>query len=149
MKILTQYGVKLVKEVSKKYELPTKSASSSAESARIIETVLNLSDSTVEKFGILCLDSANTVIGIHLVGVGDTNQCVVDLKGIFQRIILNNATKFIAFHNHPAGCQESQADKNLNERLVKASEIMGIQYLDHIIIQDEKSYLSFREKGLM
>ena len=45
------------------------------------------------------------------------------------------APKIIMVHNHPSGnSKPSQQDIEFTERMEQASEILGIQLLDHIVI---------------
>ena len=60
-----------------------------------------------------------------------------------------NATSFIMLHNHPSGdCEPSMEDKLITQKLKKASVLMDMDFLDHIIIGD-KAYISFREQELL
>lgn len=43
----------------------------------------------------------------------------------------------------------SEADKELTNKIKKASEYMDIKLLDHLIIVPEGKYLSFTEDGLL
>jgi len=149
MKKFTTYDVKLVKQECKLYDLPTNKANSSSAASEIIQTVLDLNSSTVEKFGILCLDAQLKVIGIHIVSIGTLTEAVVDMRGVFQRAILNNAHSMILFHNHPGGnSRPSMEDRQITDRIKKAGELLGIQVHDHIICYDG-GYTSLAEQGLM
>ena len=51
-------------------------------------------------------------------------------------------------HNHPSGKVEpSREDRDVTRRLVEASEIIGIEVLDHVILGD--GYFSMQEHGLI
>ena len=52
-------------------------------------------------------------------------------------------------HNHPSGnLQPSEEDKDITDRLIQSGRILHTEVLDHLIIT-EKTYLSFRDTGLM
>lgn len=58
------------------------------------------------------------------------------------------APKIILVHNHPAGeAEPSQADIDFTARVMEACELMGIQFLDHIVIGNMK-YTSILTKAL-
>ena len=49
----------------------------------------------------------------------------------------DNAAAIIGGHNQPSGSPElSSEDRALTKRLVKAGQLLGIEVLDHIIIED-------------
>lgn len=54
-------------------------------------------------------------------------------------------------HNHPSGnLSPSKWDSMITDRMLKVGELIGIPLRDHIIVGgDNRSYFSFREKGLM
>jgi DNA repair protein RadC len=52
-------------------------------------------------------------------------------------------------HNHPSGSlRPSEEDNEMTRRLKSAADILGINFLDHLIFS-EKSYFSFRQEGLL
>lgn len=131
------------------YDLPDNVADSSSKAGNIIQTVLDLNSSTVEKFGMLCLDAQKRIIGIHIIFIGGLDETPIDPRAVFQRALLNNAHSIIIFHNHPGGSlKPSLADIKCTERLIKAGQILCINIIDHIIVTDG-SYTSFAEKGLL
>ena len=70
-------------------------------------------------------------------------------REIYADIITDRASGVIVCHNHPSGNnQPSDADVRITEKLKKASEMLEIKLLDHIIIAD-KSYFSFADEGLI
>lgn len=145
-----KYNVKLVMEECQEYNLPNVIANSAEIAGEIVNKVCKLEDSPVEKFGILCLNAQNRVVGIHIVHVGGIDASIVDVRTVFQRALLNNAVRIIAFHNHPASTEViSASDKEVTRKLKSAGEIMNIKLLDHIIICGENSYVSFKERGLL
>jgi len=149
MKKITTYDVKLVKEECKLYDLETTQLKSSSIAGKIIQTVCDLNSATVEKFGIICVDAGMNIIGIHIVTVGGLTESLVDVRGIFQRALLNNAASIFIFHNHPGGSPSpSVQDIEVTNKVQKAGKIMGVKLIDHIIVFDG-GYYSFNEKGMM
>jgi len=149
-KRIITYDVKLVKEESKLYEMENVMVNSANAAGEMVELVCNLNDSTVEKFGIICLDTKNKVIGIHIIGVGGLASCNVEIRGIFQRALLNNAMSIILFHNHPSGDPTpSPEDISITRKIAEAGDVMTIKVLDHIIVGDEGRYVSLAERGVI
>ncbi len=142
------YSVKQVKEKGGLYDLEGINVNSPADGYGVIQTVLDLNNESVEKFGILNLNTRNKISGIHVISVGTLNSTMVHPREVFKAAMLNNSASIILFHNHPSGDPTPSAeDITLTKRLVEAGKIMGIQVLDHLIVGDGK-YCSIREAGI-
>ncbi len=103
----------------------------------------------VEEFHIIMLSTKNGIIGTELISRGTLNSSLVHPRETFIPAIKRSASSIIAIHNHPSGdCTPSPEDVQLTERLVQASEIIGIPCHDHVIIAKD-SYYSLKERGLM
>lgn len=75
------------------------------------------------------------VIGSHILAVGASNRAVVNECEILQTVLLDKAKTFILSHNHPDGNMwPSSEDVSLTRKLNEASKILGICFLDHIIV---------------
>jgi DNA repair protein RadC len=69
-------------------------------------------------------------------------------REVFKEAISSCAASVIFVHNHPSGDPTpSEDDIKLTKRLIEASEIIGIEVLDHIIVCD-KDHLSMKAKNL-
>jgi len=108
-----------------------------------------LGDLEHEEFWLLMLNRANRVLGRYKVSQGGLAGTVIDTRIILKKALDNLATSIIVCHNHPSGNnQPSDADVKITEKLKKASEMLEIKLLDHVIIAD-KSYFSFADEGLI
>jgi DNA repair protein RadC len=102
-----------------------------------------------EHFMILVLDTKNRLIGLHDISTGSLSSSVVHPREVFKHAILNNASAFIAMHNHPSGDPEpSREDRECTHRLTVGAQILGIKFLDHIVF-GEATYYSFADSGNM
>ena len=64
---------------------------------------------------------------------------MIEPKEVLAEAIKLQAPKIILVHNHPSGdVIPSQSDFIITDRIYEASEILGIQFLDHVIIGDNK-----------
>jgi len=55
----------------------------------------------------------------------------------------------ICVHNHPSGDPiPSHDDRTFTNDLIRAADYVGLKFLDHVIITDDK-YFSFNESGEM
>lgn len=92
-----------------------------------------------EKAKLILLNSKNIILKIKDVSYGGTNFAMIEPREILNEAIKFEAPKFILVHNHPSGdVRPSKADFNITDKIYEASELLGIQFLDHIIIGDNK-----------
>lgn len=102
-----------------------------------------------EEFKIILLNRAHIVLGIYTVSKGGVAGTIVDPKIVFSVALKAAASAIILVHNHPSGnLQPSEADKELTQRLKNAGELIGINVLDHLIINCER-YYSFADEHLI
>jgi len=102
-----------------------------------------------EYFWVLLLNRANRLLAISEIGKGSAVGVVVNHKEIFQLILRTNATAFIVAHNHPSGqLKISKEDKKITEKIIQMSNILDINFIDHIILTTE-SYYSFANNKLI
>ena len=110
---------------------------------------LDSTDQDKEFFFVLHLDVRHRIKLMDLVSVGTLNQSLVHPREVFTRAVGMRSASVILAHNHPSGeTRPSSEDLSVTERLCQAGKILSIDVLDHIIFTD-KSYLSFREQGLI
>ncbi len=101
-----------------------------------------------EIFKIIILNTKNYIIKIIDFAKGKIDSINLDIKQILQEVIKQNADRIIIVHNHPSGDPTpSKADINFTKNLYKASEIVGVKLIDHIVIGFNKyeSIFSRRE----
>ena len=104
----------------------------------------------IECGGVIFLNKAGRVIATALLFVGGTDSCIIDGRVIFQHALLFNAHSVIIAHNHPSGnLKPSEADIKLTKKIDQSGQIMNIQLLDHIIVCNDGTYLSFKDEGLL
>ena len=112
-------------------------------------TTSEFRDSRKEYFLTLLLDGKNRIIRRVQVSEGSLNQSIVHPREVFIPAVKESAASIILVHNHPTGDPApSSEDIAITRRLRKASDIMGIRVLDHIIIGDGE-FVSFVERGLL
>jgi DNA repair protein RadC len=99
----------------------------------------------VEQFGIVLLDARHRVLRTAIIVSGTTNTSVVEPRDVYREAALGGATAIVAFHNHPSGDPTpSPDDVALTRRLAAAGVLMGIDFVDHIILADQR-YCSLKE----
>ena len=102
-----------------------------------------------EQFCVLMLNAKNIIIGMNIVSIGGLSSAPVHPREVLKPAILANAAALILAHNHPSGdLTPSNADKAITQKIVHASNIIGITVHEHLIINmEDNGYFSFAEHG--
>lgn len=121
--------------------------------ANILQDIL-ISESEIdqdkEHFWVIGLNGANRIKYIELVSLGILNRSLVHPREVFRYAITKGIYFLIIAHNHPSGIlAPSDEDKEVTDRLKKAGSILDIKIVDHVIISNQRTYLSFKEHGLI
>lgn len=99
---------------------------------------------------LLCVDTRNQPMSVQTISVGSLSSSIMHPREILKLAVLQSAASIIVCHNHPSGDPEpSRDDREVTGRLNEACQILGIQLLDHIILGDDKRYVSLKERQLM
>lgn len=102
-----------------------------------------------EHFICATINGARELLNVRVVSIGTINRTLVHPREIFADAVSEHASGIICCHNHPYGpCLPSQADCDSTDALRHAADILGITFLDHIIISKD-AYFSFLEHGLL
>jgi len=106
--------------------------------ARFIMHTLQSDKFLVEHFMVFMLDTKLKVVGFSDVSRGTLDASPVHPREVFAPAVMTpKCAAIIVAHNHPSGDPTpSQPDIDATERLFKASAIMGIILLDHVIVGD-------------
>ena len=115
--------------------------------ADIFTLVRHYADRKQERFISLSLNGAHEVLAVRVVTIGLLNKTIVHPREVFADIIQDRAAAFCVAHNHPSGQLESSAeDDEITDRLLSASNILGLHFVDHVIFS-QNNWWSYRENG--
>jgi DNA repair protein RadC len=115
--------------------------------ADIYSLIRHYADRRQERFICLSLNGAHEVLAIRIVTVGLVNRTIVHPREVFADTILDRAASVIVAHNHPSGdLHPSGEDDEITSRLRAAAEILGLNFLDHLIFS-EAAWFSYRQSG--
>jgi DNA repair protein RadC len=98
---------------------------------------------------VLCLhlDSTHRLRGYHEVARGGLDVAPVDLRVVFAGVLVAGTPAFALVHNHPSGDPEpSLPDLALTERVSAAAKLLGLRFVDHLVVASG-SWSSLRERG--
>lgn len=139
-------SIKMVKEKSISYE--NRKISSPDDAQYLCRRFLDELDR--EQLIVVSLDTKNQPTSINVASIGSLNSSIVHPREVFKVAILSNANSIIIAHNHPSGDPTpSKEDISITQRLKEAGKLIGIDLIDHIIIGEEKRFISLKEKGLV
>ncbi|MGN0728180.1 JAB domain-containing protein [Treponema sp.] len=102
-----------------------------------------------EHFITITVNGAKEILSTRVVSVGTINKALIHPREVFANAVSEYASGIICCHNHPCGqCYPSNADIESTKILQQAARILGISFMDHIIITQE-NYFSFLEHGIL
>ena len=95
------------------------------------------------------MDASGRLLHWDVIFVGTIQYALANPREILRLALLYDAAQYIILHNHPSGDpRPSPEDIKITENLQKASALVNLPLVDHIIIGDNQ-YVSFKEQGLM
>ncbi len=101
----------------------------------------------VEEFWALALGPKKDLISSKLLFRGTVDSCLVHPRDIFRFACAVNASALLVAHNHPSGeLIPSMEDLRFTRQLVRASALMEIPVVDHLIVS-KKGFVSLRQEG--
>ena len=96
----------------------------------------------------MSVDGSGRLISLFEISHGTVDSAQVQPREVIQKFLLSGGASMILVHNHPSGrSQGSAEDLIVTKRMQEACDLMGIRFLDHIVIGNGE-YYSFKEKGL-
>lgn len=141
--------IKAICELNKRMTRPIQKAEIRIRTAENVAQLLmnEMQYEKREKVKVLVLNTKNILLRIIDVSYGGTNSAVIEPKDILTEPTKMGAPKIILVHNHPSGDPTpSKEDIELTKRIYKASALLGIELLDHIVIGKQK-YISIVSIG--
>lgn len=106
-------------------------------------------DQDREHFWIAGLANNNRILFIELISLGSVNATIAEPMDVFSFALQKRAVKIVLVHNHPSGeLKPSAADLDMTDRLIQVGIIVNTKVYDHLIIA-KRSYMSFRDTGLL
>jgi len=140
------YRISLIREKQITYTSDRLSVAKDAASAGI-KAIRKCGQIDREQLVVLLLNGGNEIIGVNIAHVGGMESCQVHPREIFKPAIAGNTSRIIMLHNHPSGeLRPSHDDVKITKRIKECGELLGIDMLDHIIVDPETGcYFSMME----
>lgn len=138
--------IKLVAVKEKDYDYNSRKIKNTLDVVQYVNEIEDLKDSVDERVLVICLNTVNQIISYSQIAQGGTNFANFETSMLFKTVLLSAANKFILVHNHPSGnIKPSKYDFEMTERIKKGSELLGLKFLDHIIVCGEDYISIFNE----
>ena len=141
-----------IREVCVRYQksdIPLDRGEQFQSSGQIFKAFRSQSLEPVELFRVLFLDGKNRMLSFEDVARGTLTSCLVHPREVFFTAVKLRCAGILTIHNHPSGDPTpSSEDREITRRLRKSGKILGIKFLDHIIIAED-SYYSFADQGCL
>lgn len=117
--------------------------------ADIYERFAFLSLEASEAFWLASLDAANRLSEVFPIAHGGAQAIRLDPADVLEACVTRGARRVVAVHNHPGGSADaSQQDLAFTRKLIRASRLLGVHLLDHVIV-GHGVYSSMRDRALL
>lgn len=131
--------IKAVSEIAKRLSNPISSKrlemNSSTDVANLFMSELRFEKKEIVK--LVILNNKNIVLKIINLSTGTSSSATISPKDVLSEPIKIKANRIILVHNHPSGdSTPSSKDIQTTEIIKKCASLMGIEFLDHIVIGD-------------
>lgn len=88
-----------------------------------------------ERFVVLSSDARLNLIGTDVISDGALDRTAVPAREVFVAVLRRDGRAFAVAHNHPSGDPSpSPADVAATERLREAASVIGLRFLDHVVV---------------
>ena len=102
-----------------------------------------------EEVRMLLLNTKKRIIKTVTVSMGGISSTVVEKRTLVREALKYNAAGVMIAHNHPSGDPTpSKDDVETTKSIQKAFELVGIEFVDHIVVGCESGF-SLRSEHLM
>ncbi|MFC1801834.1 DNA repair protein RadC [Patescibacteria group bacterium] len=99
----------------------------------------DMCDLPKEHFRGIYLNSRNMIIHDEVISIGSLTANIVHPREVFKPALEYSAVAIIVAHNHPSGdCTPSESDIEITKQLIDAGRILGVDFLDHLVITKNK-----------
>lgn len=144
----------LLKQVEVRLKVQECSALYSNESMDTPTKAINIMREVLSKLDrewvcVVNLDVKLRPVNFNIVSIGSLNQSIAPIQNILKTAILSNCDDIILLHNHPSGeVNPSSDDDTTTKKLAQSCKLMGMHFLDHIIVGGGTGKLySYRENN--
>jgi len=139
--VAEEFGIPVVHaELVRDRTLPFRRLTTKEDIVNILHEMLDRSPT--EQFITIYLHDT-VIVGIERTAIGQSGRVAVGMPEIFRGAILAGATHIVVGHNHLNNYPTpSDPDIDITDIMVRASMLMGIELIDHIIVSPDGTHYS-------
>jgi DNA repair protein RadC len=98
-----------------------------------------LADARRERAVVIVCDTALRVRRAFVITEGASDRCLLPVREILTAVLLHDGAAFAVAHNHPSGeVEPSAADEEVTAVLLEAAEVVGLDFLGHVVVSRER-----------
>ena len=98
--------------------------------------------------GAFFLTAKGDVLGEEWLFRGTLHRCSVEPGPVLKAAMLYGAAGILLSHTHPFGDpRPSWEDTAFTRRMARACEVMGVRFVDHLVVAYGGAWVSLRERG--
>ncbi len=143
-----ELGIPLVKacQIVACFELGRRFFSRGAKGSAIIRTARqafeyfkDMRDLPKEELRGIYVNSRQRVVHDEIISLGSMTANIVHPREVFRPALEHGAVAVIVAHNHPSGDPKpSTEDIHITRQLMEAGRVLGIEFLDHLVVAPHK-----------
>lgn len=100
-----------------------------------------------ERALVVVLDAGNRIRRVVPLSEGAIDHSLLPVREVLNAVLRHDGRAFAVAHNHPSGDPEpSESDIQITRELAAAAKVVGLRFLDHLIVTDE-GWTSLRAAG--
>jgi DNA repair protein RadC len=91
-----------------------------------------------ERVVVIVCDKAGAVLRTLRLTEGGTDRSLIPVRDVLGAVLAMGGAAFAVAHNHPSGDPTpSTLDHQVTARLREAAEVVGVRFLDHVVVTDD------------
>ena len=91
-----------------------------------------------ERVVVVICDNAGAVLRTLRLTEGGTDRSLIPIRDVLGAVLATGGASFAVAHNHPSGNPTpSTPDRQVTARLREAAEVVGVRFLDHVVVTDD------------
>ena len=108
-----------------------------------------LADLRRERTVVIVLDPGHRLRRLLSLTEGSVDRSLLPVREVLNLVLRNDGRAFAVAHNHPSGdAAPSAADVQSTRDLAAAAKLVGLRFLDHVIVAGE-TWTSLRQAGAL
>ncbi len=115
----------------------------------VMNSIFHMDTLAEEYVYLIVMNTKCALLGVFEISHGTVNTSLMNPREVLIKALLCSGVSCALIHNHPSGdSTPSSEDIKVTKRLKEVFDLVGLTFMDHLIIGNAE-YLSFKEKGLL